>query len=523
MKKIYNNKFLNITTISISIIAFYSFIINFYFASFGVYPIDTFLHYDSAYRILNSELPVRDYWIVSGFMIEFLQSIFFKVFGVNWTVYIFHSSMINVIVSILCYFFFLTLKIPLINSLIYALSFSTLAYSVSGTPFVDHHAVFLLLISSFLMLKFFDQANNKINLFLILLLSFSSFLIKQVPAGYAFLFQGGLILFYIFKYKKLKLFKRICLYFIIILISFFLFLTILKIDFELFVREYILYPSYIGSERFLIFNKSFEIFFNQYKFLFLPILLTIYTKFKLNLNTSKQESNELFKYLIILFLSASLIFHQLLTKNQIFIYFLIPLFFGILNKDLNIIFPKIKKIISGVLIIILLSITLKYHFRYNEERKFHELSGINFNNTVDAKNIHYSLKGLRWINPFFRGKPQKEIELIKEGISQLENQKENLMLVSNYLFINSITKKNMNLPTRTFTIDGASYPLANNKYFSEFKKFLRNHLKKKGIKKVYFFNHENLNKNIITDYLSKDCIKVKKNKLFTIFEITCLN
>ena len=81
----------------------------------------------------------------------------------------------------------------------------------------------------------------------------------------------------------------------------------------------------------------------------------------------------------------------------------------------------------------------------------------------------------------------------------------------------------MNLPTRTFTIDGASYPLVNNKYFSEFKKFLRNHLKKKGIKKVYFFNHENLNKNIITDYLSKDCIKVKKNKLFTIFEITCLN
>ena len=134
-------------------------------------------------------------------MIEFLQSIFFKTFGVNWTAYILHSTVINVVVSISCYFFFLSLKIPLRNSLVYALSFSTLAYSVSGTPFVDHHAVFLLLISSFLMIKFFDQTNNKIYLFLILFLSFLSFLIKQVPAGYAFFLQGTLILFYIFKYK----------------------------------------------------------------------------------------------------------------------------------------------------------------------------------------------------------------------------------------------------------------------------------------------------------------------------------
>ena len=106
MKKIYNNKLSNISTISIFIISLYSFTINFYFASFGVYPVDTFLHYDSAYRILKGELPIRDYWIVSGFMIEFLQSIFFKIFGVNWTAYILHSSIINVIVSILCYFSF---------------------------------------------------------------------------------------------------------------------------------------------------------------------------------------------------------------------------------------------------------------------------------------------------------------------------------------------------------------------------------------------------------------------------------
>ena len=42
---------------------------------------------------------------------------------------------------------------------------------------------------------------------------------------------------------------------------------------------------------------------------------------------------------------------------------------------------------------------------------------------------------------FFKGTSQKEIEFIKEGVNQLENQKDNLMLISHYLFINSITKK----------------------------------------------------------------------------------
>ena len=66
----------------LSILILFSFFINYYYAKLGSFPIDTFLHYDSAYRILNGELPIKDYWIVSGLIVDILQSFFFKFFGV---------------------------------------------------------------------------------------------------------------------------------------------------------------------------------------------------------------------------------------------------------------------------------------------------------------------------------------------------------------------------------------------------------------------------------------------------------
>ena len=142
MNKFYNSKFFNSPYLYLLIIVIYSICINFYYGNLGVYPIDTFLHYDSAYRILKNEFPIKDYWIVSGFIIEFIQSIFFKVLGTNWFAYIFHSSLINLITSIIVFYFFLDLKLNTLRAFIYTLSFSTLAYTISGTPFVDHHASF---------------------------------------------------------------------------------------------------------------------------------------------------------------------------------------------------------------------------------------------------------------------------------------------------------------------------------------------------------------------------------------------
>ena len=58
------------------LISIFAFLINFYVGSNGVYPVDTFIHYDNGYRILLGEHPIKDYWIVHGFLIDYIQAIF---------------------------------------------------------------------------------------------------------------------------------------------------------------------------------------------------------------------------------------------------------------------------------------------------------------------------------------------------------------------------------------------------------------------------------------------------------------
>ena len=151
--KIFSNKnSFNTNFLNVSIIFLFSFSINFYYAKLGSFPVDTFFHYDAAYSILNNEYPVKDYWIVSGFIVDILQYFFFKTLGVNWFAYTFHSSIFNFFISLFSYYFFVSLGLNKFNSLIYTLSFSTLAYTISGTPFVEQHAVFFLLISTYLII-----------------------------------------------------------------------------------------------------------------------------------------------------------------------------------------------------------------------------------------------------------------------------------------------------------------------------------------------------------------------------------
>ena len=94
-------------------LAISSFCINFYVGSNGVYPVDTFIHYDNGYRILLGDVPIKDYWIVHGFIIDYIQAIFFKIFGNNWYSYLIHSSSFNVIITLFSYYILRFLKVDL--------------------------------------------------------------------------------------------------------------------------------------------------------------------------------------------------------------------------------------------------------------------------------------------------------------------------------------------------------------------------------------------------------------------------
>ena len=73
------------------------------------------------------------------------------------------------------------------------------------------------------------------------------------------------------------------------------------------------------------------------------------------------------------------------------------------------------------MLIICIFFSVKYHLRYNEGRKFHEMQNINFNLAVDARIIDKKLYGLKWVSPSFQNNPMKEIDLIKKTLSDLRN------------------------------------------------------------------------------------------------------
>ena len=82
------NKLLNEKSIVIFIF-FFLLANNKFFGNRGVYPVDSFGFFDPGYRVLNGEFPFKDYWIVSGPLLDYIQAVFFYLFGVNWQSYIF--------------------------------------------------------------------------------------------------------------------------------------------------------------------------------------------------------------------------------------------------------------------------------------------------------------------------------------------------------------------------------------------------------------------------------------------------
>ena len=201
----------------------------------------------------------------------------------------------------------------------------------------------------------------------------------------------------------------------------------------------------------------------------------------------------------------SLIFHQLLTKNQTFIFFLIPILTAFSHISLKNIKFKSKGIIYSVVILICLFATFKYHLRFNENRKFHELSNVNFKLSTSANKIHKKLSGLNWITPEFKNKPQEEINFVNQIQTYLKADNRNKMLLTNYSFFSAILEQKLFSPSFAYTDDGTTHPLKGNKYISKYKKLMISMIKKNKIQVVYIAG--TLEDRHLYDYIDNDCFK----------------
>ena len=486
---------------------FFSIIINQYYGNRGAFPMDSFHFFDSGYRVLNGAIPFIDYWLISGLLQDYMQVIFFYIFGVNWQSYVLHASLINALITISTFFVLKNFKLKTTYCFFYSLLFSILAYPSSGTPFIDHHSAFFSLLGIYSLLL---AINNQKKLYWILTPIFLglAFLSKQVPAAYIILSVGFILFLYSLANKKLDYIK----YFLISSVSFvFLILIFGKsqgISLSSFLDQYIFYPQTIAAERFKNLSLTYQNIVGKFNLIYLVIIPLLYENLKKIFSTKNYiKHDNFYVFLTLLFLTFSLILHQLLTRNQTFIFFLIPILSSFSQISLNNSKLKFKKPICFIIVLICLFATFKYHLRFNENRKFHEFKNTNFELAIDAKKIHKKLSGLNWITPQFKNNPKKEINLINQIETILKKDFRNKMVITNYPFFSIILDQNLFPPSRVYTGDGTTHPLKGNEYAIKYKELMDNLIFKNNISVIYVINTTNENINFHYVNLYQHCFE----------------
>ena len=507
--------FKNLNYLYTIILLLISFIVNFYYGSIGVFPIDTFAFFDSANAINNGFLPIRDYWTSNGFLVDLLQSIFFKIFGVSWHVYLLHSALLNFILSFFTYKFLTNEGLSLTLSLFYSISVGILAYPSVGVPFSDHHSLIFSIMSIYSFIFSF-QKNSKLFLFLTILFLAMAFLCKQIPAAFFIILVGFYLLYFLIKKNNYKLILNSLIFTLSLLLIFLLFLIITNVGIKNFFIQYINFPLSIGSERAESLKAGNFIIslLKEFKFFVLLSLIIFYQIIKEKKNNNTEKSRVLSTGVIFIIVTFISIVNQELMKNQNILFFILPILIGIIHSKIKI--EKKKKIFSffSLLIFFNIFITLKYHERFNVDRKFIELEKISKKNITKGSKISNNLKGLKWISSLEQNEFPNEIILLKESIGYLRNNKNNSMIITYYQFINSEIRHFIYPPNRWYTNDGVSYPLKENKFFNYYVVFFKNQLIKNKINKIYTIYP--LEKNSFSFALNENCIKTKKiNKILS--------
>ena len=83
----------------------YAYFINWYSGNIGVLPIDSFAFLDSGNSILQGHLPIRDFWIFTGLIVDYMEAAFLYLFGNNWNSHLAHGSLMNIIATASLFFF----------------------------------------------------------------------------------------------------------------------------------------------------------------------------------------------------------------------------------------------------------------------------------------------------------------------------------------------------------------------------------------------------------------------------------
>ena len=466
----------------IFILSLFSVSINYFYGSLGVLPIDTFAHFDSGYRITEGDLPFVDYWTISGPFIDLLQAFYFSIFGVSWQSYMFNSSLINLLVTLTCFFYFKKIGLDIKYSFFYSVCVAILANPSMGTPFPDHYSTFLSLIAIIFFI-FGIKTERTVYWFLIPVLFFLAFFCKQTPTAYIIIAFCINFLIYIIVKNRFNLVISIIGGSLLSLSFLIFFILYNNIDLSQFLNQYFYYPRTIGLRRITEWNLTFNKAVSTLKFIHLIFFILLVIFFK-NIFFVKNyiKTDSFFINLNIILLSIFLILHQWLTLNFIFIFFLVPILCA--TTQTNLATSKFSKKLNILILCFCLLVTIKYHLRFNEERKMLDLENVNLTNYYNTGVLFPKLEGLKWISRKYYTNIKFEIDKLQSIKKILNSERKKIMFVSNYQFFSAILNKPLHSPNRWFGTSVA-HPSINNSFYDDYLAFVYNVISKKRIEVIY--------------------------------------
>lgn len=483
----------------------FAFFINYHYGFIGIMPGDNTVLYNGGYKVLNGYIPFSDYWLVTGPLLDYINAFFFSILGLSWKTFIIHSSLFNLLLALFSYYLFSSLNLSKKFSIFYSALISILFYPIVGTPFVDHHSTFFMILAFYTFIL--GVYKKKYSYYSIIPFYFClSFLSKQTPAFYGLISILFLIFLLMLMDKKniIKILSPLVIGTFGSLIFLIIFFYSTGINISNFIDQYIFYSKTIGDYRFSTFSFKIVDALINYKFInfFIVILTIILTKLFLK---RQKDTRAIFIVLTSLFLSCVLIFHQYYTFNQNYIFFLIPYLCGIFHIFYKEMFNKKYILILSILVCVF-AVT-KYHFRFNEHRKFNELEKVDISKAIDAKEISPDLKGLKWISYYYPDDPEKEINNLKEVLKILSKDNSKKTIITDYQFIASALKIHDYSPNQWHHAT-VSFPIKGQKYFQEYKYFFINNLKKNNIN--FIFETTKSNKTITELIVDKSCLEKKR-------------
>ena len=234
----------------------------------------------------------------------------------------------------------------------------------------------------------------------------------------------------------------------------------------------------------LIDQINFKRLLGEFKFIHIFLLPLIFFSIK---NRKLNNSFINITNFIIIFCTFAFIFNQLITANQIYIFSLIPILAATLHFNLIKLNVNIK--LYYIIFFIVLFSTIKFHYRFNIDRKFLDLENIDKTKAVNANIIHSNLKHLKWISKF--EEPNNEINFIKDALNIIKNDEREKILITHYQFISTILGKNINILNRWYLWDDNTHPTERHKYFEFYKSMVNKNIKSNNIKVIYLLGQKN--------------------------------